>query len=547
MSVGVRFKRFKFQIPVAVSCIPDMDEELEALQSVYDTLTVSHSDDGRPVLTLACTPRSAAASFVSATVEITLPAGYPATARPSFRVVLSSGLSDQGAAITRQTHESLRAAEPGEPVLFQLIDAVFDVLDAANQGECLICADGLSARALVDDADGAGLLTRCRHTFHAKCLVHWAGIVLAKAPAPSSSGSGGGGGGGGEVRALEGTIRAACAEMETLQVRCCRLEMHAHRTHLDAFRRPNRPPPPCVQASIDALQGQLDELAAPTAASSSSSSPATTAATAAETASLQQRIKERRGRLSACVEATLRAKGKPDKAALAEEAAALRRDIALDESRLAAAEAAARGCKGTADGADKEATARAATLADAILAATAKHAQRGQRLEQHRAELVAAQARAAQRAAALTATRSFPCPFCRAPLRAAGGADVGIDAGNRAAHADAETFRRLLDAAVADEEAKIAAATAAAAGSGLGSGSGSGAAVLALPSAPQSVFALPAELQTLVRKVGLIACSLPASSRCIIQPPPKPLYAPAQVQEDQRALRQRCRIGAIKT
>ena len=151
-----------------------MDEELEALQSVYDTLSIVISDDVIE-LTMLCRPRHST-SFVSALVHIVLPTDYPNVSLRSFNIVKSCGLIDEGAAIVSKVNEYITSAT-GEPILFQLFDLLFDCLDASNQGECLICAEELLTS---QGRENQGLLTKCQHSFHVRCLSRWAAISMCQ-------------------------------------------------------------------------------------------------------------------------------------------------------------------------------------------------------------------------------------------------------------------------------------------------------------------------------------------------------------------------------
>ena len=152
-----------------------MEEELEALQSVYDTLSVISGE--RTELSMRCQPRYST-SFVSAHIHIVLPTDYPAVSLHSFNIVKSSGLIDEGASIVKKVHEFLSSnVDDGEPILFQLFDLVFDCLNASNQGECLICAEEL---LISQGKQGQGLLTKCSHSFHTRCLSRWAAISMCQ-------------------------------------------------------------------------------------------------------------------------------------------------------------------------------------------------------------------------------------------------------------------------------------------------------------------------------------------------------------------------------
>lgn len=149
-----------------------MEDELEALQSVYDTLSVVSGDQTE--LAMLFRPRHTT-SFVSALIHILLPKEYPAISLRCINIVKSSGLVDEGASIIKKVQLFLSENVDGEPILFQLFDLIFDCLDVSNQGECLICAEELLSS---QGNECQGLLTKCSHSFHTRCLSRWAAISL---------------------------------------------------------------------------------------------------------------------------------------------------------------------------------------------------------------------------------------------------------------------------------------------------------------------------------------------------------------------------------
>ena len=154
-----------------------MEEEIEALLSLYDTLSIV-SGDIVTELTMLCRPRHST-SFVSALIHIVLPPDYPNVSIRSFNIVKSCGLIDEGATIVSKVNEYIKDTYiPGEPILFQLFDLVFDCLDASNQGECLICAEELLTSQ--EGRESQGLLTKCQHSFHVRCLSRWAAISMCQ-------------------------------------------------------------------------------------------------------------------------------------------------------------------------------------------------------------------------------------------------------------------------------------------------------------------------------------------------------------------------------
>lgn len=156
-------------------------EELEALESVYsdlrlsiiqDTHSISENDGiterllsvastSKPpaknatknsidkatsiknlyaTIMLYCTPRSSSTSFVSAEIQLSVPNFYPLE-RPTFKILKSSGLSDDGREIEAIVNKFIEDSPPEECLLFQLICLVYDFLDDCRIGECSICAE----------------------------------------------------------------------------------------------------------------------------------------------------------------------------------------------------------------------------------------------------------------------------------------------------------------------------------------------------------------------------------------------------------------------
>ena len=135
-------------------------DELEALQSVYSDLLLRYpptcscgssmsngtseisDDDSQTIVSLSCVPRSNSTSFVLTEIELTVPLLYP-DVKPSFKIVKSVGLSDEGREIKDLVNKFIFDAPTGECLLFQVVCLVYDYLDDCNIGECYICADEL--------------------------------------------------------------------------------------------------------------------------------------------------------------------------------------------------------------------------------------------------------------------------------------------------------------------------------------------------------------------------------------------------------------------
>ena len=109
-----------------------------ATKSSIDKTTISK--DLHATILLYCTPRSSATSFVSAEVQLSVPKLYPLI-RPTFKILKSSGLSDDGREIEAIVDKFIEESPPEECLLFQLICLVYDFLDDCRIGECSICAE----------------------------------------------------------------------------------------------------------------------------------------------------------------------------------------------------------------------------------------------------------------------------------------------------------------------------------------------------------------------------------------------------------------------
>jgi hypothetical protein len=170
-------------------------------------------------------PRTAdTQGLVSASLAISLPTGgggggggggYP-TQSPCAVVARTSGLGDDGRALGNIVSEYIACAkesgEPGEPCLMDLFEVVFDYLDSANEGECLICNEPL----LQGQGQGQGqgqnqthkaIRTNCYHCFHVACLCRW-GAVCHVASMASQAGSLEQTQASSGLKAIEGDLRA---------------------------------------------------------------------------------------------------------------------------------------------------------------------------------------------------------------------------------------------------------------------------------------------------------------------------------------------------
>lgn len=175
-----------------------MDDEIEAFMSVYaedallDSLPPPQTDGFEHNLVVTVRQRGAldaASSFVEANVVILLPVTYPHTSFPTVTVTRVSGLNDEGRELNQQISRFFRQGEQvilGDDVLFPLMEVILDCLDAADDGECLICLSSLlvnpspnpNQQNNKNNNKGKGkkpcaLRTTCYHCFHVHCLTRW--------------------------------------------------------------------------------------------------------------------------------------------------------------------------------------------------------------------------------------------------------------------------------------------------------------------------------------------------------------------------------------
>jgi hypothetical protein len=137
-------------------CLSTTGKELKTLfregKNILSDKTSSEEIEAHVRVQLSCKPRSSSTSFVTAQIEILIPNLYP-NARSSFKILKSSGLSDEGKGIEALVRNFINETPLGEFLLFQLIDLVHDFLDNSNVAECLICAEELTAFDPLGESD----------------------------------------------------------------------------------------------------------------------------------------------------------------------------------------------------------------------------------------------------------------------------------------------------------------------------------------------------------------------------------------------------------
>lgn len=168
-----------------VKVLPEIEDEVDVVKAIYgeDAVRLLRGRDPNTVaLEVSLHPRvEQGAALVSATVSLSLPAGYPCTAEPQVSVERSRGLSDSSLAKLLQAAKVAVAshglAEDG--CVCQLLAEMSEALDAANdESECNICLSPCGGAS-----DGSVVHAPCHHVYHAGCLSRWAAIKAAEAQA----------------------------------------------------------------------------------------------------------------------------------------------------------------------------------------------------------------------------------------------------------------------------------------------------------------------------------------------------------------------------
>eukprot|EP01041_Mallomonas_annulata_P005438 gene5438-10910_t len=152
----------------------ELQEEIDALEAIYGSEVsneiIQHTGDHFVLnVNKKCRPRTAGgkiSSFVEAEIRLILNESYPFSA-PSLIVLKSSGINKKY--LTEEINSLLTTIQLGEPLLFQLFEAIDDILDRCNQTECMICGEDLINN--ITDVDS--FKTDCNHTFHLACICRW--------------------------------------------------------------------------------------------------------------------------------------------------------------------------------------------------------------------------------------------------------------------------------------------------------------------------------------------------------------------------------------
>lgn len=152
---------------------PELEEEVEVVQAIYGDDAVRTADGtGVHVLRVLVDlqPRvEQGSALVSATVSVSLPAGYPATELPQFAIERSRGLSDGALATLVQAADRAIQEHGLQEIgcISQVLAEVSDALDVANDtSECSICLS-------ICGIDEQAVRAACDHIFHSSCIGYW--------------------------------------------------------------------------------------------------------------------------------------------------------------------------------------------------------------------------------------------------------------------------------------------------------------------------------------------------------------------------------------
>lgn len=200
----------------------EANDELEALFSIYDG-DISYVEGEEASVVMNFRPRTAdnaLNSFVSADVLFFLASMYPTTV-PSVKIARTSGFGDDGRGLDKCISAFISSVTLGEPVLMNMFEAIFDYMDGANEGECLICNESLGACSA--EGQSHALRANCYHCFHIDCLCRW-GAVCHLATLSAKSGSVAQSQLDSNLKSLEGDIRAQMDAKLGLEQEIARLE-----------------------------------------------------------------------------------------------------------------------------------------------------------------------------------------------------------------------------------------------------------------------------------------------------------------------------------
>jgi hypothetical protein len=157
-----------------------LQDELEVLSSIYinEEMKIVQTADGA-VITCKIDPPDVA--FVSATLTVNLPQGYPETSPPVFQIPSSYGIGEEERRDILQCLRVVVDQQVGEPVIFQLIETTKECLERINlRAECQICRCMLRENppnrilvTLSTPCSAPVVKTVCGHNYHSACLARW--------------------------------------------------------------------------------------------------------------------------------------------------------------------------------------------------------------------------------------------------------------------------------------------------------------------------------------------------------------------------------------
>jgi len=369
-------------------------------------------------LKLSCIPRSSSASFVSTVIEIQIPLNYPLS-RPAFRVLKSSGLSDEGRNLETLIRRHIFDSPREEVLLFDLIEKVYEFLDTRNTGECLICSEELATgQALLTpfadsiwDNKSQGLRTSCYHCYHIHCLTRWAAISLSLKDSNKGEHA--------WIRDRDtNTIRHAEGDVKSTELEICTLEKQQEILQNDI----NENEILLQQQQLQEKQHQNNiKIDTKTVKNGTNNDISTFKNTknvvksdivSTESSSIVRDIKELRTKLTALVLITQDAKTRTERNKLTEQGNVLRRQLVKEELLLNEIE-----IKET----ETENTAQMTIvildrLKSSFQSTNEKITRNKKKLKNHQDELLMATEKLVTKTRKNSVNRSFPCACCRTEL-----------------------------------------------------------------------------------------------------------------------------------
>ena len=152
-----------------------MEEELEALESVYSAELVVTRTSDKATVVFHCSPEPPC--FVSTTLTLEMAPLGP----PGFSIDSKNLDEKEYRALVTALNEVLASYEEGDQMGFQLIELTRESIEDCNRkAACQICLSGLfdpapkkCLGALPKSCHENWVLSRCGHQYHSACLARW--------------------------------------------------------------------------------------------------------------------------------------------------------------------------------------------------------------------------------------------------------------------------------------------------------------------------------------------------------------------------------------